>query len=280
MNNYIIEIQDVRKSFKVGDQTLEILKGNTINVDYGDFVILFGASGSGKSTLLHIILGLEPPSSGKIFFLGEDLYKEGTNEDYRSEFRKRHIGMIYQQPNWIKSLSVIENVSFPLLLLGMDKARAYQKGLEALQVVNMENWKGYIPTELSSGQQQRVALARGIINNPQIIIADEPTGNLDQESGQKLMQILKDLNDKSGKTVLMVTHDLEYLTFAKTAFRMVDGMIVGVYRGDEKEKLFSELKFKRGVIDDKNNSGKIQTKATIEIQNENKPAETKAGKVE
>lgn len=270
MGNYIIEIQDVHKSFKVGDQTLEILKGNTINVDYGDFVILFGASGSGKSTLLHIILGLEPPSSGKIFFLGDDLYKEGTNEDYRSEFRKRHIGMIYQQPNWIKSLSVIENVSFPLLLLGMDKARAYQKGLEALKVVNMENWKGYIPTELSSGQQQRVALARGIINNPQIIIADEPTGNLDQESGQKLMQILKDLNDKSGKTVLMVTHDLEYLTFAKTAFRMVDGIIVGVYRGAEKEKLFGELKFKRGVIDDKNNTGKVQTKATIEIKSEKK----------
>lgn len=270
MGNYIIEIQDVHKSFKVGDQTLEILKGNTINVDYGDFVILFGASGSGKSTLLHIILGLEPPSSGKIYFLGEDLYKEGTNEDYRSEFRKRHIGMIYQQPNWIKSLSVIENVSFPLLLLGMDKARAYQKGLEALKVVNMENWKGYIPTELSSGQQQRVALARGIINNPQIIIADEPTGNLDQESGQKLMQILKDLNDKSGKTVLMVTHDLEYLTFAKTAFRMVDGIIVGVYRGAEKEKLFGELKFKRGVIDDKNNTGQVQTKATIEIKSEKK----------
>lgn len=270
MGNYIIEIQEVHKSFKVGDQTLEILKGNTINVDYGDFVILFGASGSGKSTLLHIILGLEPPSSGKIYFLGEDLYKEGTNEDYRSEFRKRHIGMIYQQPNWIKSLSVIENVSFPLLLLGMDKARAYQKGLEALKVVNMENWKGYIPTELSSGQQQRVALARGIINNPQIIIADEPTGNLDQESGQKLMQILKDLNDKSGKTVLMVTHDLEYLTFAKTAFRMVDGIIVGVYRGAEKEKLFGELKFKRGVIDDKNNTGKVQTKATIEIKSEKK----------
>lgn len=255
----IIELRGIKKSFHVGDQDIQILKGVDTNIDHGDFVILFGASGCGKSTLLHIVLGLEGPSEGTMTFLGEDFYRDGTDEDYRSEFRKRHIGMIYQQPNWIKSLSVLENIAFPLTLIGLDKPAAFKRALESLDIVGMTDWKNYVPTELSSGQQQRIALARGIINNPEIIIADEPTGNLDHEAGQKLMEILLGFNQNAGKTILMVTHDLEYIKYCKTAIRMVDGVIVGTYRGEDKDNMFKDLHFKRGVINNDENKSKASS---------------------
>lgn len=244
MSDAIIEIKNLHKKFKVGVQDIHVLKGLDLEIAYGDFAVIFGPSGCGKSTFLHIILGLEPPTEGYIKFLGENIY-DGTNEDDRADFRKKNIGMVYQQSNWVKSLTVRENVAFPLLLLGNDKPRALSKAYELLRQIHMEQWADYIPTELSGGQQQRVALARALINNPQIIIADEPTGNLDFESGQMIMNLFFDLNKESEKTVIMVTHDLEYLKYAKTAVRMMDGNIVGIYGNDEKEKLMSELKFKR-----------------------------------
>jgi putative ABC transport system ATP-binding protein len=166
-------------------------------------------------------------------------------EDDRSEFRKLHIGMVYQQPNWIKALNVIENVSFPLLLLGVKKPEALEKAFDRLKSVNMQGWAYYLPGELSSGQQQRVSLSRALITDPEIIIADEPTGNLDFEAGQELMQLLTELN-KTNKTIIMVTHDLEYLRFAKTAVRMLNGQIVGTYDEKSKGKLLTEIKGKRG----------------------------------
>ncbi|MFZ5424352.1 MAG: ABC transporter ATP-binding protein [Patescibacteria group bacterium] len=240
----IISIEDVHKSFQVGIQDIQILKGVDVKINYGDFAVIIGPSGCGKSTLLHILLGLEPPTKGIVKFLGSDLYA-GTNEDTRSDFRKKHIGMVYQQANWIKSLTVIENVSFPLLLLGIGKPKAMAKAYEMLKKVNMQDWGDYIPTELSGGQQQRVALARALINNPEIIIADEPTGNLDYEAGQNIMTLLTNLNNEFGKTVIMVTHDLEYISYAKTTVRLLDGKVLGIYNEGQKDKLMEELKFKR-----------------------------------
>ena len=243
----IIEIRDVRKTFKVGGQDVEILKGISVDIEMGEFTIVLGPSGCGKSTLLHIILGLEAPSSGSIKFLGEELYSTDKNEDYRSSFRKMHIGMIYQQPNWIKSMTVVENIAFPLMLLGMEKRKAIKQAHLQLEKVEMQNWAHHIPTELSSGQQQRVALARGLANHPQIIIADEPTGNLDFKSGQEMMELLARLNAEQKNTIVMVTHDLEYLKFANRAIQMLDGQIVKVHIGQELQDFASTLQTKRGT---------------------------------
>jgi ABC-type lipoprotein export system ATPase subunit len=154
--------------------------------------------------------------------------------------------MVYQQPNWIRSLTVCENIAFPLLLLGQNRTESLTKAKRILSTIEMVPWADYVPTELSSGQQQRAALARALITNPEVIIADEPTGNLDYESGQELMRLLADLNGTYKKTILMVTHDLEYLNFAKTAVRMFNGEIVGIYGKNDKDKLLSEIKSKRG----------------------------------
>ena len=242
----IIRIKDVFKSFQVGPQVIPVLKEITFDVERADFLIVFGPSGCGKSTLLHIILGLEGPSTGQMTFLGEDLYAPGRLEDYRSEFRKHHIGMVYQQSNWVKSLTVIENIAFPLLLLGWEKERALNRAKEALESVRLGGWADYHPMDLSSGQQQRIAIARAIITDPEVIIADEPTGNLDYEAGENLLKLLRSLND-SGKTIIMVTHDLEYLSYAKTALSMRDGRVLGMFRGTEKAELERELHSKRGI---------------------------------
>ena len=243
--NSILIVDHVSKSFRIGVQDVQILKDVSFSIKEGDFVIIFGPSGCGKSTMLHGILGLEPPSTGTINFFSIDIY-DGTSEDDRAIIRKQHIGMIYQQANWIRSLSVVENVAFPLMLLGTERNDAVIKAMRYLEEVSMTQWANYSPTELSSGQQQRVALARALVNNPSVIVADEPTGNLDFESGQIVMKLLSDLSKTQGKTIIMVTHDLEYLPYAQTAVRMLDGKVEGIYTPKDHEKLFKELKFKRG----------------------------------
>ncbi len=234
----IIEVVDVKKTFMVGSQTVQVLRGVSAQIQMGDFVIIVGPSGCGKSTLLHVILGLEEPSEGSVVFLGEKIYNN-TSEDYRSDFRKKHIGMVYQQPNWIKSMTVAENVAFPMLLLGMDKDSARTRALELLGKLKMTEWADYMPTELSGGQQQRVSLARALSNNPEIIIADEPTGNLDYQTGQEVMLMLQDLNKNEQKTVVMVTHDLEYLKYANSAIKILDGQIDAVFDSSQIHELLS-----------------------------------------
>ncbi len=263
----IIEISGVKKSFTVGAQVVPVLKGVSANINMGDFVIIVGPSGCGKSTLLHIILGLEQPSEGTIVFLGENIYNN-TTEDYRSDFRKKHIGMVYQQPNWVKSMTVAENVAFPMFLLGMEVEGALTRAKELLTQLRMGDWANYMPSELSGGQQQRVSLARALANNPEIIIADEPTGNLDYQTGQEVMQMLQELNTKQQKTVVMVTHDLEYLKYANTAIKIFDGEIDTIYTGDEINELFNNSKQKRGV----GQGISVQTRTSPEAKDSSKTA--------
>mgnify|MGYP006298075081 CR=1 FL=1 len=218
----IFTVDHVFKSFAVGDQSVEVLKDVSFDINYGEMLVIFGPSGCGKSTLLHILLGLEPPSKGLVKFLNEDLYNRG--DDDRAEIRKNHVGMVYQQPTWVKSHTVIQNVALPLIMLGKDSDLAKQEALKKLEIVGMQDWADYIPTELSSGQQQKVSVARALINDPDLLVADEPTGNLDTVSGEELMKLLEKLNQQ-GKTIIMVTHDLEYLGSATRIFYMLDGQI-------------------------------------------------------
>jgi putative ABC transport system ATP-binding protein len=221
----------VKKDFHVGTQEVNVLSNISLTISEGEFAVIFGPSGCGKSTLLHILLGLEPPSFGIVKFGAQDLYRH-LDEDGRSVLRKKNIGMVYQQPNWIKSLSVIDNVAFPLVLNGITQEEARKIALQKIQELGMADWAEYRPGELSSGQQQKIALARGMSTNPQLIIADEPTGNLDYKSGVELMDLLQGLN-KQGKTIIMVTHDLDYLSYASVAIEMFDGHIVHSYSRSE-----------------------------------------------
>ncbi len=219
---YIVA-SDIVKSFHITDGDIQVLKGVNVTIRAGEFVIIFGPSGCGKSTLLHTLLGLEAPTSGQLIIDKQSFYT--MTEDERAMYRRHHFGIIYQQPLWISSLDVKQNVGFSLHLLDMDKEEITQKVRHSLALVRMEHWADYHPTELSSGQQQKISLARSMTLNPKLIVADEPTGNLDTVSGQELINIFCTLN-RLGKTIIMVTHDLEYLQYGTHLIHMVDGQIV------------------------------------------------------
>ncbi len=217
-----IIVEGINKSFTVGSKSVHVLHDVAFSIDRNDFVILFGPSGCGKSTILHILIGLEVPDTGKVTVFGEDLYSGG--EDRRSSYRKKKVGIIYQQPYWIKSLNVVENVAFPLALRGVPRETTLARAMEQLKRVGMQKWAKYNPSELSSGQQQKISLARALVTDPEIIVADEPTGNLDYKSGLGLMKLLQDLRN-AGKTIILITHDLGLLTFATKIIHVFDGRI-------------------------------------------------------
>ncbi len=227
-NRSLIEVKQLRKSFLVKGGPVPVLRGIDLSVAEEDFLVIYGPSGCGKSTLLHTVLGLEMPTAGKVFFFGSDLYR--LTSDERADIRRTKVGMLYQLSSWIKTLDVQSNVALPLNLLGWTEEEAQKRALGALEQVGLEDWKSYIPTELSAGQQQRVGLARALISDPEILIVDEATGNLDSKAGLELMELLKVLSRKRGKTVIMVTHDLHLLTFATRAVEMSDGVIVREYQ--------------------------------------------------
>lgn len=233
-NKTSISVKNLNKSFHVANGEVSVLKNITFEIHENEFTIIYGPSGCGKSTLLHTILGLEEPTSGEINVLGEDIFKE-YSEDKLADFRKRNVGMVYQQPNWVKAINVLENVAMPLALLGIEYNERISKAEEMLTSVHMQDWSKYHPSELSSGQQQKVALARALIANPRIIIADEPTGNLDFESGEELMDMLKKISLEKDRTVLMVTHDLEYLKYGEKAINLFDGKIQSIFSPTEKD---------------------------------------------
>ncbi len=244
MAQSVLALTDVYKSFQVGTNTVEIIKGVSFQVNEGDFVIIFGPSGCGKSTILNMLLGLEPPTTGKISFLDKDLYAD--DDDGRAQIRKQKVGMVYQQSNWVKALNVMENVYFPLTLRGLDLAEREKRAWEKLRLVGMEQGAYQLPTELSSGQQQRASLARALIADPVLLVADEPTGNLDSKASREIMDLFKQFNQQ-GKTVIMVTHDLEYLTYATRSVNVSDGLIAGEYKAND-PRLHEMSVSKRGHV--------------------------------
>jgi len=254
-SNVLVEVKDLKKNFLVGEQEIKVLRGISLTVKRGEFAILFGPSGCGKSTLIHTILGMEKPTSGQVMVEGRDLY--GMSEDDITRYRKNNIGIVFQESIWIKSLNVIENVSLPNRLNGMDKDKARSLAMDLLKKVELEDWANYHPSELSSGQQQRVSLARALSTDPVMIVADEPTGNLDTVSGDVLMSLLKSLSSQEKKTILMITHDLEYLKYADRLFHIIDGLLVKESDGRQALRLLKEIGSKKGrrkgiTIRDKN----------------------------
>lgn len=220
----IIDVKDVAKDFVVGKNTIKALKDINLSVKSTDFIVLFGPSGCGKSTLFNVILGLDKPTSGSVQVRSTNIYN--LDDDERANFRSKKIGMIYQMPYWIKSLNVIENVALPLIIEGQKETEAINHAHKALTDLGLTELSRQIPTQLSGGQQQKVGLARALISNPWILMADEPTGNLDSKSGQEIMKIFKDLNQKYKRTILMVTHNEEYWDFGTRRIEMRDGEIV------------------------------------------------------
>lgn len=219
----IIEIKKVYKSFNVGKGKVDVLKDINVEIFAGEFVVIFGPSGCGKSTLLNTIVGLEVPTTGKVMVRGQDFYGMPQNE--RTIYRRKKFGIVYQQSNWIKSLNVIENVAFPLCLAGSSEKKAKERAKNLLNLFRLEEFEGNVPTELSGGQQQRVSVARSLITNPWIVIADEPTGNLDTVAAADLMYAFQFLNNESKRTVIMVTHNPEYEKYATKIIKMEDGKI-------------------------------------------------------
>jgi len=224
----IIKVTNLFKEFQIGErenQVNQVLKELNLSVKAGEFVIIFGPSGCGKTTFLNCLIGLEVPTKGKITILGKDI--TNLTDDQRAAFRSKEIGVVYQLPYWIKALTVVENVALPLTIAGYDEAEALEKAEATLKEVGLAKRISYMPTELSGGEQQRVGLARALIGNTKIIVADEPTGNLDVASGQRLMGMLRQLNKEQKRTIILVTHNLDYLRYASRKIAIEDGRIIG-----------------------------------------------------
>ncbi|MCC0650610.1 ABC transporter ATP-binding protein [Clostridioides sp. ZZV15-6598] len=218
-----IEAKNIIKEFKVGSITTKILKDISLQVMKGEFVSIMGQSGSGKSTLLYILGGLDTPTSGKVYMNGTDI--SHFNDDKMSIIRRRNIGFVFQFYNLIPNLNVEENIMLPLLLDG-EKMNDYKNQLnEILEIVGLSDRRKHTPRELSGGQQQRVAIARAIIGKPEILFADEPTGNLDSKTGAEIMQLLHKINQESGQTIIMVTHSTEAAESSNRIITVLDGVI-------------------------------------------------------
>jgi len=222
----IIEIQNLSKTFDLPKRKVEVLRDIDFSVKEGEFVLVFGPSGCGKTTLLNLILGLETPTSGKIKINNKDLSKLTSAE--KARYRLKSFSTVYQDSIWLKSLSVIENIALPLYLNGIGETDAKAKARSALKEIDMDKFAASRPNELSSGEQQRVGLARAMVTDAPIIVADEPTGNSDSHTGHNIMKTLEHLH-KQGKTIILVTHNLSYLAHADTKIAMKDGQIIGKF---------------------------------------------------
>ena len=211
----VIRVKDLYKVYRVGDSKVKALNGVDFTIQKGEFCSIVGTSGSGKSTLLNMLAGLEKPTKGQIVIAGE------------------HIGFIFQSFNLLPALSAVENVALPLTFQGMDKAKRLEKAAQVLDLVGLSGHKNHKPTQMSGGQQQRVGIARALVVNPQIIFADEPTGNLDSHTSAEVMELIRKIIHEQNQTLVMVTHDDHLAGFADRIFRISDGKIVSIEAGRE-----------------------------------------------
>ena len=219
----IIETNNLQKHYQVGEVQVPAVDGVNLNIREGEFVCISGRSGSGKSTLLSLLAGLESPTDGEVVILGKHL--EQMNEQERGRFRRDHIGFIFQAYNLLPQFSSWENVAVPLEIRGIPLEQRREKAMEALEMVGLRDHAEHRPTELSGGQQQRISIARAIITRPDIVFADEPTGNLDTRTGTEIMSLLTDLFRRWGTTFLVVSHDEDMHRYTDREIRLKDGKI-------------------------------------------------------
>ncbi|URW75671.1 ABC transporter ATP-binding protein [Sphingomonas donggukensis] len=225
----IIALRGVTKTYGTGATAFQALKGVDLDIAGGDFVAVMGPSGSGKSTTMNILGCLDVPSAGSFVFRGHHI--ERLSRDERALLRRKYLGFVFQGFNLLSRTSALENVELPLLYRGEDKKARHSLGMAALDKVGLADWWDHTPAELSGGQQQRVAIARAIVTNPDVLLADEPTGNLDSERSVEIMELLTDLNRQSGITVLMVTHEGDMAAFARTIVHFKDGLVERIEAG-------------------------------------------------
>ena len=218
----LVVLEDVRKTYEMGTQQVHALAGVSLTFRTGTFWAIMGPSGSGKSTMLNLLGCLDRPSSGRYTLSGQDVAK--LDDDELSELRLRHLGFIFQSFNLIPQLTVQENIELPLYYLGWEAGPSAARAAELAETVGLADRLHHRPTELSGGQQQRVAVARALANDPVVLLADEPTGNLDTATGQQIMELLTELNEQ-GKTVLMVTHETHIAAYASHQLHLRDGLI-------------------------------------------------------
>ena len=235
MNNNIIEMKNITKSFFIGKPNqLDILKNININIKKGEFVAIVGASGSGKSTLMNIIGALDRQTSGE--YILDDVDISQISDNNLSEIRNKKIGFVFQTSNLIPRTNSLQNVELPMLYYGVDRKTRINKAKELLELVGMEDRLTHLPNELSGGQKQRVAIARALANDPDIILADEPTGALDSETGRLIMNIFHKIHETQGRTIILITHEMQLASETQRIITLKDGEIIGEKNNDSKNR--------------------------------------------
>lgn len=223
-NSPMCELKHVSKHFAAKNRTDIVLQDVSFSIPRGSFTILYGPSGSGKTTILNTIVGLEPVSSGQVMVDGVDMY--AMSSDKRAHFRAQTVGMVHQDNYWVNSLSVLENIALPLTLAGWEKDEAHAAALQSLERLGLGRYANSSPVVLSGGEQQRVSFARATVIQPKLLVADEPTGNLDTKNGELIMKLIKGFNDTNDVTVVLVTHNEQFLSICDNVVYTRDGRIV------------------------------------------------------
>ena len=222
----VIRVKDLYKVYKVGDTKVRALNGVSFDIYRGEFCAIVGASGSGKSTLLNMLAGLEKPTKGEIVIAGEHM--ETKNENALVAFRRNHIGFIFQSFNLLPTMTAVENIALPLTFQGMDKEKRTKLAKQAIKMVGLQKYSRHKPTQMSGGQQQRIGVARALVVNPEIIFADEPTGNLDSKTSEEIMGLMRKVVVENNQTLIMVTHDNHLAEYADRIFHIKDGKILQI----------------------------------------------------
>ncbi|HHV52053.1 MAG: ABC transporter ATP-binding protein [Synergistota bacterium] len=230
----LIEVENVRKVYRMDGVEFEALKGVSFTVEKGEFVIIMGPSGSGKSTLMHILGALDVSTSGRYVLNGKDI--TSMTRDELARVRNKNIGFIFQGFNLLPRMSALENVELPMLYAGLPAGGRMAKARQALDLVGLLEWADHRPNQLSGGQQQRVAIARALVNDAPLLLADEPTGNLDSKTGVQVMETLKVLNENRGITIVLVTHDSGIARYGKRIMGVLDGLISSDESKEDEEK--------------------------------------------